>query len=206
MPRLVSNREYSERTNPEAATAQADKKRLREEAVRSKRSGIGRAQKTLDKHEVARSDRQRAIRAGTAKGYASAAPGMGYGGGLFSALAQSGMDAEIAGIRQNTADDAITASLGQDIEDRRGAAAEYEMTAGSASADHAGAIADADDKIEEAFLDSQGYIWDDESSVFSVARTAITRAKADGNLAAAEEIRKKWLVPGGAGYSRVMNE
>ncbi len=190
--------------NEDSISAQSEKARLREEAVGAKRSQISRAEDTLSKHKAASGERQRQISAGGSKAYASSAPGMGYGGALMGGLAQVATDIEMGKIAQQTADDAITANMGQTIDDYRSKAAEYQMAAGSAESDKLTAIADATDKIEDAYLKSQGYVWDDEESVFSVARTAVARAKADGNVDAAEEIRKHWLVPGGIGYDKIM--
>lgn len=187
-------------------SAQDRKNALRDAAVGGVESRVSAAQGALARHQDSSVDRQRSVRAGAAKGFASTAPGMGYGGAGVAAAAQAGMDAEMLGIQQAAADEERAFGLEGMINDARVAAAEYKMGAGSATDDYNIAVSDAEKYINAEIRESQGLFDDDETRMHAAVQKAISEARANGNEKAAQYLESKWLKGGSLaheGYDKI---
>ena len=100
-----------------AAKGQANIEKGRQMALSGYEEAGKANEEKLSRFDDASAGRQREIKYGAAKGFAAAAGG-GYtnpGAGSLTGLAQAGLDSEMAGIRQKTADEELRGTLTSDI-------------------------------------------------------------------------------------------
>lgn len=187
-----------------STTAYNKKDAARNRALAAKQGMITGAEEDLASFEAGAADRQKQIRFGAARGLAAGAGagGMSAGGGFLGAAGQAGLEAEMAGIRQQTAEEQTRRSLRGAIDEAKVGEAEYAATAGSREEDYVIALADAESAIEQAITSNRGWINDDEDAMNSAVRSEIAKLRAR-HPAAAKELEDKYLKEGGEGYKQI---
>lgn len=136
-------------------------------------------------------------RSQAARSSAAALGGLGgmRGGAGVAGMAEAGMHAGLTAASQYAQDKQRAAQAR--VEARQ---AEWEM--GSEARDAAQALAGAETEIAGIISEGQGFFNDDEAGMLKGIEGTINRVAAV-NPQAAENLRQKYLVPGGEGYKKI---